>query len=63
MNKLKLILTSTAVILAVAGAFALRENKPACPEHPSPSTSSSHPRHLNCKKISLYLQIFCILDK
>jgi hypothetical protein len=30
MKKIKLILTSSAIILAVIGAFALRENKPLC---------------------------------
>ncbi|WP_188930936.1 DUF6520 family protein [Puia dinghuensis] len=53
MKKLKLILTSSAVIIAVAGAFALRENKPGRPDHPTPSASSAHPRHINCKKTAL----------
>jgi hypothetical protein len=33
-KKIKLILISSAIVLAVVGAFALRENKPLCSELP-----------------------------
>ena len=44
MKKLKLILTSAAIILAVAGAFALRDNKQSSTTLPSSYPDSASAR-------------------
>ncbi len=49
MKKLKLILTSSAILIAVAAAFALRETRQDNPSKPHPLTDSMASEPTHCK--------------